>query len=397
MNNMKNKKHLQLTTILILIFTMMQCRSSELDAGGASDVLRNPVSLLLGLVGRSFGGAGNELPRGFRLSGGSLFAVGYSNSVFETTDGNSFSRKSFSLPNCISNFSGNSFTICGVFSIAKSGSNYYAIALKQVGTRNSGSPSTISERKYYFGSGNSLDAIQFNEITDGNISSTSTNEINFILPSAASANGFVFSFPDSSSSTKVCATLNNGSSWVCSSLPTSGSSLPPGIEILNGTLTVDVYFRWNGSFTAVTTTNQGARNSIVFRSARTHFASGNQLSYTDTDPGAWTNPVPTTNSVVSSPISSGQYTILGDVAGNLSAIGSDFVSGTSTSYYFNSTNNGVNWSRQNTISIPSGLSISGTSGAINNTVFLYAQTNSGTFSQKYFKSSNFTEWAEFTP
>jgi hypothetical protein len=160
---------------------------------------------------------------------------------------------------------------------------------------------------------------------------------------------------------------------------------------------VGIYYRWNGTFTPVTTTNNGSFNSMFYSAGRSNLASGNQIRYIDTDPSAWPNPTTTTTSTVASPVTSGNYTILGTVSGVFSAIGSEFISGTNNSYRFTTIDNGVNWSRQNLISISSGFSASGQSATINGTVFIYAQTNSGNFSQKFFKSTNFTEWAEFNP
>lgn len=382
--------------IILLVFSLFLCRSGELSPGGAADVVRNPVYLLMGLfAGRFAGAGGNNLPRNFRTSGGSLFAVGNSDTLLESTDGNNFIRQTYTLPNCTKQFGSSSFTDCNIMSVAKSGSNYYAIGIKEVGTRGSGF-TNISERKFYFGFGNSLQGIQFNEITDANISSSSTNQFFNIIPSAASGSGFVFSFNDSSNTSKVCGTSNNGGSWSCVNPPTTGSQ-PLNIEILNGTMVVGIYYRWNGTFTPVTTTNNGSFNSMFYSAGRSHLASGNQIRYIDTDPSAWPNPTTTTTSTVASPVTSGNYTILGTVSGVFSAIGSEFISGTNNSYRFTTIDNGVNWSRQNLISISSGFSASGQSATINGTVFIYAQTNSGNFSQKFFKSTNFTEWAEFNP
>jgi len=162
--------------IILLVFSLFLCRSGELSPGGAADVVRNPVYLLMGLfAGRFAGAGGNNLPRNFRTSGGSLFAVGNSDTLLESTDGNNFIRQTYTLPNCTKQFGSSSFTDCNIMSVAKSGSNYYAIGIKEVGTRGSGF-TNISERKFYFGFGNSLQGIQFNEITDANISSSSTNQ-----------------------------------------------------------------------------------------------------------------------------------------------------------------------------------------------------------------------------
>lgn len=394
---------------LLSFLSVSHCRNDELDVIKTYSPSQNAVYALIyytlpGVLATSSGGVsgGNTgLPRGFKSSGSSLFAVGSSSSLYESTDGNTFTKKTFTIPNCTvvnGSSSGASYTECNIVSVAKSGSTIYAIGIKQSGVRGATSSATsVTEHKFYFASGATVNDLNFTEISDSNFS-TSIFQASNILPSAASSNGFVFGFGVSSSSHKYCGTANNGSSWVCQTGVASVSS-PGLVELLNGTLVADIYFRWNGTgFTNAVTSNQGTKGSAIYSSGRTIYNSGNTIRYTTTDPSAWSgSSIAGEATATQTGGASSSYNWIGDFSGTLKAFGTSFSNNVNTFTAHTSSDNGTNWSNQGTISLPGSLSPSNNVGSINNTVFVYGQSNSGTFTQKYFKSTDFTNWTEVVP
>jgi hypothetical protein len=398
-------KKINLIVCLLLFLFLSHCRNDELDVIKTYSPTQNPIFGLVYYIlpgqGFSFSGGGSSIPRGFKSSGGALFAIGSSASLYESTDGNTFTKKTFTIPGCtvVNGFSsGANFTECNIVTVAKSGSTIYAIGIKQSGVRGSNfSDSSVTDHKFFFGSGSTLNDLNFVEISDNNFASTRYQAGN-ILPSAASTNGFIFGFAVSSSAVRYCGTGNNGSSWVCQNSPSTGSSAGM-VELLNGTLVADIYFRWNGSgFTAAVTSNQGSKNSSIYSGGRTIYNSGNQIRFTTTDPSAWSGTSvtgETTATQTGAPTSS--YNWIGNFGGTMKAIGTSFNNNVNTYTAHTSSDNGTNWSNQGTISLPGGLSLNTQIGSLNDTVFVYGQTTGGTFLQKYFKSTDFSNWTEITP
>ncbi len=405
---MKRFKQIRKISILLILCSIaINCRKDELESN-APDVLRNPSKGILQLLGAGYtigfsssSSGSSSLPRGFKSSGSSLFAVGSSPSLYESTDGTTFTKKTFTLPNCTATAgsSSGSYTDCHVVSVAKSGSTIYAIGVKQSGERGSnGSQTTVTDHKFYFASGATVNDLNFTEITDSNLTSTYYLS-NSVLPSAASSNGFVFGFGVTSTTHKYCGTAN-GSNWVCRNGVASSSSSAGAIELLNATLAADIYFRWNGSgFTTAVASNQGIKGSFIYSGGRTIYNSGNNLAYTTTDPSVWAGAsLAGVTTATQTGGATGYYNWIGNFSGTLKAIGSSSSSNPPTTYTAHtSSDNGSNWSNTATITIPGGLSPSNNIGSINNTVFVYAQSNSGTFTQKYFKSTDLTNWTEVTP
>ncbi|TGL61308.1 hypothetical protein EHQ58_05900 [Leptospira ognonensis] len=407
---MNSSLKLKSIVCLLSIALLMHCRKDELDVIKTYSSIQNPIYGLVyftlpGIIvtnsGGSSSGSTSSLPRGFKSSGSSLFAVGSSPSLYESTDGTSFTKKTFTLPNCTATAgsSSGSYTDCHVVSVAKFGSTIYAIGLKQSGERGSnGSQTTVTDHKFYFASGVTVNDLNFTEITDSTLTSTYYLS-NSVLPSAASSNGFVFGFGVTSTSHKYCGTTN-GSTWVCQNGVASSSSTAGAVELLNGTLAADIYYRWNGSgFTIAVTSNQGTKGSMIYASSRTIYTSGTSIRYTATDPSLFsgTSIAGETTATQTGGLTSGSYLWLGDFSGTLKVVGSSFSNNVTTLTAHTSSDNGSNWSNTATITIPGGLSPSNNIGSINNTVFVYAQSNSGTFTQKYFKSTDFTNWTEVTP
>ncbi|MDZ4728287.1 MAG: hypothetical protein SH817_19190 [Leptospira sp.] len=404
---MKPTFKIKIILSLILSLTLLQCRNDELKVIDTYSALSNPTYALIyyilpGVLSTTSSGGSGTVPRGFKSSGGSLFAVGNSLSLYESTDGNTFTKKTFTLPNCTAvngNSNGSTYTDCNIVSVAKSGSTIYALALKQSGIRGENfSLSSVTDHKFYFASGATVNDLSFVEISESNLSSTYYQASNTLF-SAASSNGFVFSFGTSSTTHKYCGTGNNGSSWVCANGVATNTSSGGVIDLLNGILVADIYYRWNGSgFTSAVTSNGGTKGSIIYSSGRTIYSSGSAIRYTATDPSTWAGAnVTGETTATQSGAPTGSYNWIGNFSGILKAIGSSSSSNPTTYTAHSSSDNGSTWSSQGTISLPSGLSPSQQIGSLNNTVFVYGSTTSGTSTQKYFKSTDFTNWTEVVP
>jgi hypothetical protein len=392
--------------VFSLFLSFIFCRQTELREGSPSDPIRD----LRGLLGPSafsvlsFGSdsVATGPPLHMRVSDGSLFFIAAYDfaSIYESTDGVTFSKKIFNLPNCTT-VRADSFAVCRIIGISKHNGVYQAIGVKQTG---SSKPSrSVSSSIFYYAKGSSLDNLAFSEITDSNLSST---EVLFSgVESASNSLGFALYLKFNDSLGKICGLGSNANSWQCITNP-SGNIYEGFVANLNGTLTYDRYYRWNGAaFTDTTVARPGNSSSAFYSSGRTLIATNTNITFTNTDPGAWTNPITTTLSTISGGISNGSYFFLGNLGGSLRAVGEVYDSNTKTTtlYHFSSPDNGASWSNLGAISIPN-------SGIVNDVglsqpvIFLgnfyiriQGRDSSNVFTVKYYKSQNMSNWTEFTP
>lgn len=215
MNNLQAK----FLSLGFLIVTLTVCRNTEVDkAVSPTEGINLIGSLTVGQIRAGFGGGTGgtgtfgscvsfNFPRNFKVSDGALFGLSSSDCVITSTDGNTFSKRVFALPNCTP-VSGSSFTRCEINGIAKSGSTIYAIGIKQVGTTSgsgSSTSETVTETKFYFASGSSLENLNFSEISDSNFSSSARLSFTSLPMIAAGDNVFV--------AFSTSTTVNNNSNF----------------------------------------------------------------------------------------------------------------------------------------------------------------------------------------
>ncbi len=394
--NIKYMKIKKIALFLSAFLSIISCRQTELKEGSPSDPLRDIRGLLGPYAFSLFSGTFGP-PLNMQVSDGSLFFFSAydSESIFETTDGINFSKKNLSLPNC-SKVSGNAFVACRIVGISKHNGVYQTLGVKQSGTSN---PRTVLSSIFYYATGTSLDNLLFKEITDPNFSST---EILFNgLPSASNNQGFAIYLKSSDSLGKVCALGSGASSWVCIQNP-SGNPSEGFVANLNGTLIYDRYYRWNGaSFTDTTVTRTGQSRSGFYSSGRTLITTGTNIRYTSTDPSVWSQPIATSTSTITGGLSSGEYILIGSVGERLYAVGIVY-DGSGALFYFSSEDNGMNWTKLGTISIPNSEIVRNIDLSIpvifQGNFFIRIQGNtSSNFAVKYFKSKDMSNWTEVLP
>jgi len=387
------KKIIIIQVISTILIFQTTCRNTELKGNqeGKSFLFSLFMQLMAdGKLGSNSTSSSSSKPVLFRASGGNLYILGESDTVFESTDGTNFSSKKFTLPDCTSSSS----ITCEIIAISKSGSTVYALGAKQ--TTSGGS---VTGTTFYYASGTSLATLSFQAISDSNFTSSSNNW--GVTRSAASSNGFIVYFQKDSNTNLLCGKTSSG--WTCVTNPYGSNNFGGFVENLNGTLLHDIYYRWNGtSFTATGASNAGYYPSAIYSSGRTLQGSlSGTIRYTTTDPSVWPASLSTTNSALSSNGNENVYLLGVLSSGVLPAIlGTN--SNTSLKRY-SSSDNGTSWTSNGNVTLPSNTGIQTNLFIPEPPITLYngvyyismmGNDSSNAYIKKFYKTTDFSTWTE---